>query len=113
VDGELTHAVRKSARFAGDPEGITPVPIADDEAALALRVLAAAPGPFMYARVDLARDEGGRPCLMELELIEPSCCVARPAAVLVADRLAVRGCSPGLFPARPQGCALGNAERRA
>jgi len=72
VDGELTHAVRKNARFAGDPLGITPVGIADDEAALALRVLAAIPGPLMYARVDLVRDEDGRPRLMELELIEPS-----------------------------------------
>jgi hypothetical protein len=31
------------------------------------------------------------------------CCVARPEAGLVANRLAVRGCPPGLFPARSQG----------
>jgi hypothetical protein len=31
------------------------------------------------------------------------CCVARPKAGLVANRLAVRGCSPGLFPVRPRG----------
>ena len=37
-------------------------------------MLAAIPlsDPLLYARVDLARDEAGRPHLMELELIEPS-----------------------------------------
>jgi hypothetical protein len=73
IDGELTHAVRKSPRFAGDPESVSgPLPIGDDEAALAGAALAAAPGPVLYARVDVVRDESGRPMLMELELIEPS-----------------------------------------
>src|SRR6185437_7276254 len=40
IDGELTHAVRKSPRFAGQSEAVTgPFPIADDERALALAAL--------------------------------------------------------------------------
>jgi glutathione synthase/RimK-type ligase-like ATP-grasp enzyme len=73
IDGELTHAVRKGRRFAGDPESISgPCAVSDDEAALARAVLAAAPSPILYARVDVAPDQHGRPVVMELELIEPS-----------------------------------------
>jgi glutathione synthase/RimK-type ligase-like ATP-grasp enzyme len=74
LDGAFTHAVRKSARFVGDQERVSSeaVPIDADERALAERVLALAPGPLLYARVDLVRDGAGRPQLMELELIEPS-----------------------------------------
>ncbi len=88
IDGVLTHAVRKSPRFSGDAENVSSarVEIAEDEAALAHRVLAASPGPVLYARVDLVRGEDGTPQLMELELIEPSLFLDRaPAAV---DRLA-------------------------
>jgi O-ureido-D-serine cyclo-ligase len=94
IDGQLSHAVRKRARFAGDGEAVSnqAVPIADDERALAERVLAAAPGPLLYARVDLVRDEAGVPCLMELELIEPSLFFARhpPAAACLAAAVAAR-----------------------
>jgi hypothetical protein len=38
-------------------------------------------------------------------LYRAPCCVATPEAGLVANWLAVRGCPPGLFPARPQGGA--------
>ncbi|HVU52376.1 MAG TPA: hypothetical protein VHL80_16895 [Polyangia bacterium] len=73
IDGELTHAVRKAPRFAGDAESVTgPFDVSDDEAALARAVLAAAPAPVLYARVDVAPGADGRPVLMELELIEPS-----------------------------------------
>jgi glutathione synthase/RimK-type ligase-like ATP-grasp enzyme len=74
LDGVFTHAVRKTARFLGDDERVSnqAVPIAEDERALAEQVLAEAPGPFLYARVDLVRDPTGQPRLMELELIEPS-----------------------------------------
>jgi glutathione synthase/RimK-type ligase-like ATP-grasp enzyme len=95
IDGELTHAVRKAPRFLGDPESVsTPVPIAKDEAHLARHAIAAAPGPLLYARVDLARDEHGASLLMELEVIEPSLFFARAPAALdryvaaVARRLA-------------------------
>jgi glutathione synthase/RimK-type ligase-like ATP-grasp enzyme len=73
IDGEPTHAVRKSPRFLGDPESVSAaVPIEADEAELARRAVAAAPGPLLYARIDVARDAEGTPRVMELELIEPS-----------------------------------------
>jgi hypothetical protein len=73
IDGELTHAVRKSPRFAGGHESVSPaLPIAADERELALALLEPLKAELLYARVDLVRDEDGRPNLMELELIEPS-----------------------------------------
>jgi O-ureido-D-serine cyclo-ligase len=50
----------------------------EDEIALAEQVIAALPalfglnGPLAYARIDLLRDEDSQPCLLELELTEPS-----------------------------------------
>jgi glutathione synthase/RimK-type ligase-like ATP-grasp enzyme len=98
IDGELSHAVRKGARFAGQGENVSAdaVPVADDERALAARVLAAVPscaaGSLLYARVDLVRDEAGQPRVMELELIEPSLFFGRhpPAAALLAAALVAR-----------------------
>jgi glutathione synthase/RimK-type ligase-like ATP-grasp enzyme len=73
VAGKPTHAVRKSPRFLGDAERVSQaVPIEPDEARLVEQALAAAPEPVLYGRVDVARDATGRPCIMELELIEPS-----------------------------------------
>jgi glutathione synthase/RimK-type ligase-like ATP-grasp enzyme len=73
IDGELTHAVRKGRRFAGDEEAVTgPFAVSDAEEALARAALAAAPGPVLYARVDVAPGADGQPVLMELELIEPA-----------------------------------------
>jgi len=73
VDGQPTHAVRKTPRFVGDPEQVSEgMPIEPDEGALARQALAAAPGPLLYGRVDVARDEDGKPRVMELELVEPS-----------------------------------------
>lgn len=87
IDGVFSHAVRKAPRFAGDRQAITgPVEIAADERALAEAALATAPGPLLYARVDVARDADGRPCVMELELIEPSLFLSFGAGA--ADRLA-------------------------
>ena len=71
IDGEVTHAVRKSPRFSDGEESVTVVRVEDDERALAERALL----PFqnlLYARVDLVRDADGKPRLMELELVEPS-----------------------------------------
>jgi hypothetical protein len=94
IDGALTHAVRKNARFAADQENVsnTSVPIADDERALAERVLAAAPQPLLYARIDIVRDPEGQPRLMELELIEPSLFFAQhpPAVARMAAAIARR-----------------------
>jgi hypothetical protein len=73
IDGELTHAIRKAPRFAGGFEQVTgPHPIADDERALAEAALAPVRDRLFYGRVDMARDAGGRPMIMELELVEPS-----------------------------------------
>jgi O-ureido-D-serine cyclo-ligase len=72
IDGALSHAIRKAPRFAGDGERVSgPFEIADDERAVALAALAPY-GDLLYGRVDLARDDAGRPMVMELELIEPS-----------------------------------------
>ena len=73
IDGELTHAVRKSPRFSGGVENVSEsVPIERDERALAEAALASAPVGLLYARVDMARGADGRPRVMELELVEPS-----------------------------------------
>jgi hypothetical protein len=76
LGGRYSHAVRKRSLFLGGrhagPEGVA-VDAAPDEIAAALRVLACCGEvPPVYARVDLLRDARGVPCLMELELVEPS-----------------------------------------
>ena len=80
--GRFSHAVRKgallppgapasAALFA--PEQITARVPDRQELEAAERILAALPfGELLYARVDLIRDGAGRPCLLELELAEPS-----------------------------------------
>ncbi len=86
IDGALSHAVRKTPRFAGDAEAIEgPFPIADDERAVAEGAMAAY-GPLLYGRIDLARDAAGVPRIMELELVEPSLFFARVPGS--ADRFA-------------------------
>jgi glutathione synthase/RimK-type ligase-like ATP-grasp enzyme len=78
IDGKVTHAVRKSRRFSGDIESVSPAgPLPPDEIELAERALGAIPGKLgleglLYARVDMARGPDGAPRVMELELIEPS-----------------------------------------
>lgn len=82
-DGRFSHAVRKGpllrageqatrALFAA--EHITARDAPQDERELAERTLAAIPfaGPLAYARIDLIRDEADTPCVLELELAEPS-----------------------------------------
>lgn len=82
-DGRFSHAIRKgallrpgsgptTALFA--PEDIRAREPAPEELALARAALAALPflEPPAYARVDLIRDDDGAPCLLELELAEPS-----------------------------------------
>jgi glutathione synthase/RimK-type ligase-like ATP-grasp enzyme len=82
IDGRLSHAIRKgpllpagapatAALFA--PEVIEPRAPRADEIAVAERVMAELPfHTLLYARVDLIRDQHGRPCVLELELTEPS-----------------------------------------
>lgn len=85
--GRFSHAIRKSALLRLDDAHTSQAPVAEkiaarnpdpDEIALADRALAAAAealslsAPLAYARVDLLRDLDGQPCLLELELCEPS-----------------------------------------
>lgn len=82
IDGELSHAIRKTPRFSGDAERIDgPLPIAGDEALLARAALAPLLDRYgealLYARIDMARNALGDPMVMELELIEPSLFFAR------------------------------------
>ncbi|HTI95810.1 MAG TPA: hypothetical protein VL425_04790 [Rudaea sp.] len=93
-DGKFSHAIRKGpllrrgegptrALFAA--EHITPRQPSAAELALAERTLAAIPfGTLLYARVDLLHvDQGsnadGSPCVLELELTEPSLFFAHAA----------------------------------
>lgn len=82
-DGKFSHAIRKGpllhrgtaptrALFA--PEHITPRTPHADELRVAEAALAAIPyaTPLTYARVDLIRDGADAPCVLELELTEPS-----------------------------------------
>jgi glutathione synthase/RimK-type ligase-like ATP-grasp enzyme len=81
-EGRFSHAIRKGpllppggaatgALFAA--ESITPRVPGDDEMRLAQKVVSLVPfGAPLYARVDLIRDDAGAPCLLELEMTEPS-----------------------------------------
>jgi len=84
IDGALTHAVRKSPRFAGQEESVSSraVPISDAEARLARLALDAAPRPLLYARIDVAPGPAGPPVVMELELVEPSLFFPQSTAAL-------------------------------
>jgi glutathione synthase/RimK-type ligase-like ATP-grasp enzyme len=72
IDGEITHAIRKSRRLHGDHESVAHVAIDPHERDLALRAVAAVEGEVLYARVDMVPGPDGEPRIMELELIEPS-----------------------------------------
>jgi len=82
IDGSFSHAIRKGpllppgapasgALFA--PEEISSRVPGADELDVARRVVAQLPfDPLLYARVDLIRNARGDPCVLELELTEPS-----------------------------------------
>ena len=82
--GKFSHAIRKApvlpSGVAGSPaiglafpERITPRVPGEDELRVAEKVLAVLPFETpLYARIDLIRDAGGAPTLLELELTEPS-----------------------------------------
>lgn len=86
IDGELTHAIRKSPRLGDAPEQVSEaMPIADDERRLAEALMAGRGRELLYGRVDLARDDDGVCRVMELELVEPSLFLRQGPAAL--DRL--------------------------
>jgi hypothetical protein len=76
VRGELTHGVRRApmleTRDETQEQEATRVEASAEEVALAERVLRAAGHRYLYARVDIVRDNNGSPMLMELEMVEPS-----------------------------------------
>lgn len=73
IAGEITHAVRKTPRWEGGIESVSEArEVLPEERALALKVLLPYAQELLYARIDVARDEGGTPLIMELELVEPS-----------------------------------------
>ncbi|MEY2625570.1 MAG: hypothetical protein RL412_1345 [Pseudomonadota bacterium] len=89
IDGEFTHAVRKSPRFAGNDEQVSEaLPISAAERRVGEAALALISRELLYARVDVAPGEDGAPVVMELELVEPSLFLKQHPPAL--DRL-VRG----------------------
>ena len=80
--GKFSHAIRKGAllRTGQGPtdqlfaaETITPREPTADELRIGEQTLSAVPfGTLLYARVDLIRDTHDAPCVLELELTEPS-----------------------------------------
>jgi hypothetical protein len=73
IDGEFTHAVRKTPRFAGGVEEVSEaIGMSPAERALGTAALAPFAADLLYARVDVAPGLDGQPVVMELELIEPS-----------------------------------------
>jgi glutathione synthase/RimK-type ligase-like ATP-grasp enzyme len=81
-EGRFSHAIRKGPMLrAGETptdqlfaaETITPRTPTAEELAVGEQAVRAIPGgPLLYARVDLIRDAKDRPCVLELELTEPS-----------------------------------------
>jgi len=73
IDGEFTHAVRKSPRFAGNDEQVSEaISISTAERLVGEAALLPISRDLLYARVDVAPGDDGTPVVMELELIEPS-----------------------------------------
>jgi glutathione synthase/RimK-type ligase-like ATP-grasp enzyme len=101
VDGRFSHAVRKRSHFLGGrhagPEGLAVEAAADERDAAGQVLSLAGAEKALYARVDLARDADGRPCLMELELVEPTLffAVAPEAAERMVDALEARAAREG------------------
>ncbi|MBS0421456.1 MAG: hypothetical protein JSR66_27355 [Proteobacteria bacterium] len=81
-EGRFSHAIRKGPLLpAGGAattglfatETITPRVPGADELRLAEKVVSLVPfGTPLYARVDVIRDDSGAPCILELEVAEPS-----------------------------------------
>lgn len=88
IDGEITHAIRKSPRFIGGSEAVSQseVAITEEERAFAMKLVAPLRQDLLYGRVDIVKDERDDVLrLMELELIEPSLFLRQSSRAL--DRL--------------------------
>lgn len=83
IDGEFSHAVRKSPRFAQGVESTSGAqPLRPEETLLARAALAEVEGDLLYARVDVLRGPDGALRVAELELIEPSLFLCRHQGAL-------------------------------
>jgi len=86
IDGEWTHAVGKSPRFAGEDEEVSDaLPMSDEERTLAAKALGCVDVDcdLLYARVDVIRDSEGKLLVSEIELVEPSLFFVQSPASLV------------------------------
>lgn len=82
IDGRLSHAIRKGPLLHRGAEHVAGLFAAEqisarepskDEGRLGKAAFNAIPGPApLYARVDLIEADNGAPCVLELELVEPS-----------------------------------------
>jgi hypothetical protein len=93
LDGRLSHTfLRSPALGKGRVGGKGLIPNDAKEAAFAEHIMRAVNGETLYARVDIARDDAGDLCLMELELIEPwlGLELAPDAPALFAEAIARR-----------------------
>jgi glutathione synthase/RimK-type ligase-like ATP-grasp enzyme len=100
VDGAHTHAVRRNPALSTEGDEryeARLVAAADDELEVARAALAAAPGPLLYARVDVVRGDAGEPLLIELEVTEPQLFLrfSQPAAEALAGAVVARAGSAG------------------
>lgn len=92
IDGEFSHAVRKSAFQAlavAGRAGESAVEATEAERELGYQALALLESKPLYARVDVVHDSENLPSILELELIEPSLFLAMSdaAAQRFADAL--------------------------
>lgn len=102
IDGEPTHAVRKTPptgefriqeQYGGRYARVDLATDAAEPAALARWIVEAAAQEFLYARVDLLRDDDGAWQLAELEVTEPDLylTVAPEVATVLAEATLARG----------------------
>ena len=83
IDGEFTHAVRKSPRFADGIEQVSAaLPITAEERRLGEAALGSSRDRLLYGRVDVAPGPDGELLVMELELVEPSLFLAQQPTAL-------------------------------
>lgn len=127
IDGRVSHVLRKGAMLR--PDEVAPIRLDDDlnvaeamydldlvlassadpdELELAERVISEVTRRFssvpLYARVDMLRDDGGAPVLLELEAVEPNLYFpqAPDAADRLADAIVARARERGAEPSGPQ-----------
>jgi glutathione synthase/RimK-type ligase-like ATP-grasp enzyme len=100
IDGQFSHSMRKGpllaldwpletdAWRAEDMMACVAAPDVIDLAEAAMRLITGRFGTPLYGRIDVLRDEAGRPALLEAELIEPSLFLQFDPANAAAGRLA-------------------------